>query len=226
MKPVDLRAEYTPWWISKFALCCQSTRRLNVLDLGCGEGRLTPALADEFGGRVVGVEPCEIVRRRAVDNAPHPRVRYLDGSAQDIPLPDRTCDVVIMCRVLDKVLDQIPEQDHSQVAAEIARILRPGGRLVAHNLFSDGIQDPDDVGHFPSVEHVIALFTPAGFTQLPFDTDPWVLSEYLDAEKFKAEYDLTNEEVQQSFAKHDEKLIREHTLIFEFVDTTTRDEQL
>ncbi len=44
-------------WMTVFASHVPPRRPLAVLDLGCGIGRFTPALADTFGGPVYGVEP-------------------------------------------------------------------------------------------------------------------------------------------------------------------------
>lgn len=61
-------------WMREFAELAPPQRPLTVLDLGCGIGRFTPALADTFGGPVYGVEPSDQMRRQA---AAHPAVTYL-----------------------------------------------------------------------------------------------------------------------------------------------------
>ena len=65
-----------------------------VLDLGCGTGFHLPRFAAD-AARVVGVEPhpdlSALARRRTRRLA---NVTVLDGSAQDVPLPDRCVDVV------------------------------------------------------------------------------------------------------------------------------------
>ncbi|GAA1613366.1 hypothetical protein GCM10009789_79510 [Kribbella sancticallisti] len=63
-------------WIREFAASAPARRPLVVLDLGCGIGRFTPGLAEEFGGPVYGVEPSEQMRRQAIDDASHPDVTY------------------------------------------------------------------------------------------------------------------------------------------------------
>src|SRR5690242_2937370 len=82
-------------WTTAFAAYVPQRQPLDVLDLGSGTGRLTPGLADEFQGRVYGVEPSERMRA-ATEQAPHPGVTYLKGSAEDIPLPEASVDVVLM----------------------------------------------------------------------------------------------------------------------------------
>src|SRR5882757_6935552 len=87
----ELPSSTVALWMTTFASHCRSERPLSVLDLGCGTGRFTPALADTFGGPVYGVEPSERMRRIAEHTAGHSRVAYLDGSAHHIPLADRSC---------------------------------------------------------------------------------------------------------------------------------------
>jgi len=78
-----------------FSLCAPSRRPLAVLDLGSGAGRFTPALAETFGGPVYGVEPSAKMRDAAEVVRPA-NVRYLHGHAENVPLPDASCDLVLM----------------------------------------------------------------------------------------------------------------------------------
>lgn len=99
-----------------------------VADLGCGSGTdlLLAARAVGPGGRAIGIDINESMRERAERGArrggfTQVSVRY--GDLVDIPLRDRSVDVV-QC---NSVLYLVPEKDRA--IAEIARILRPGGRL-------------------------------------------------------------------------------------------------
>jgi SAM-dependent methyltransferase len=68
-----------------------------VLDLGCGTGFHLPRFA-ETAARVIGVEPhpglLQLARRRTRRVDPPDRVSLLSGTAQEIPLPDASVDVV------------------------------------------------------------------------------------------------------------------------------------
>jgi len=90
-----------------------------VLDLGAGTGKLTRELAGRGLG-VTAVEPSEGMRaqlRRAV-----PGVRALAGTAERIPLPDRSADAVLVAQAWHWV-------DPPAAVPEVARVLRPGGLL-------------------------------------------------------------------------------------------------
>ena len=105
-----------------------------VLDLGCGPGFLSLALADMVGasGAVHGVD----INARFIDDASrraqergfaNVRFHHLDGVA--LPIPDATIDRVIAKNVLEYVPDLTTTLD------EAVRVLAPGGRL--HAIDSD-----------------------------------------------------------------------------------------
>jgi SAM-dependent methyltransferase len=91
----------------------------DVVDLGAGTGKLTRALVG-LGHRVTAVEPLEEMRARLEGAVPD--AHALAGSAEAIPLPDASADVVTSAQAFHWF-------DHSQALLEIARVLRPGGRL-------------------------------------------------------------------------------------------------
>jgi ubiquinone/menaquinone biosynthesis C-methylase UbiE len=159
-------------WISAFAVQLPERRPLAGLDVGSGTGRYTPALAAEFGP-VIGVEPS--VRMRETAQAQHPDVRFLAGSAEDLPVPSGSADYALM------FLSWAHVQDKQRAVRELARVLRPGGRLLLRTQFSDHMPDLWWLRHFPrSVEahaapfqplhEVIAMFTSAGWRATSFGT--------------------------------------------------------
>jgi ubiquinone/menaquinone biosynthesis C-methylase UbiE len=97
---------------------------LTVLDLGCGAGFWLPGYARE-ASRVVGVEPDPVLRARAAERASDlPQVEVLAGSAEHLPLADRSVDVVHarFAYFLD------PGGDAG--LTEVMRVLSPDGSLV------------------------------------------------------------------------------------------------
>jgi len=91
-----------------------------VLDLACGTGDLA-ALARRRGARVIGVDFAGVMlreaRRRGVDAA------WLQADAERLPLPDRSVDAVVCGFALRNFVSL------TSVIAELARVLRPGGRM-------------------------------------------------------------------------------------------------
>lgn len=90
-----------------------------VLDLAAGAGTLTALLAERVP-EVTAVEPDD--RMRAVLAARCPGVTALRGTAEALPLPDGQFDAVVVASAWHWF-------DPALAVPEIARVLRPGGRL-------------------------------------------------------------------------------------------------
>jgi ubiquinone/menaquinone biosynthesis C-methylase UbiE len=90
-----------------------------VLDLGAGTGKLTRQLGSQ-GREVVAVEPLPAMR--ALGERAVPTATFLEGTAEQIPLPDASVDAVVVAQAWHWV-------DPDRAVPEVARVLRPGGRL-------------------------------------------------------------------------------------------------
>lgn len=126
----------------------------DVLDLAAGTGKLTGALAGR-GLRVVAVEPAAGMREQLA--AALPGVELHDGSAEAIPLPDASVDVVTVAQAWHWF-------DEPAAAAEVARVLRPGGTLGI--VWNDRDEDVPWVGAYGALLHE------AAGPQLARDTHP------------------------------------------------------
>jgi ubiquinone/menaquinone biosynthesis C-methylase UbiE len=99
-----------------------------VLDIGSGSGTdaLIASLLVGPGGTVYALDMTAAMRdklRRNASAMSAGNVRILDGNAEKIPLPNASVDVVTSNGVLNLVPDK------PAAVAEIARVLKPGGRL-------------------------------------------------------------------------------------------------
>jgi arsenite methyltransferase len=114
-----------------------------VLDLGCGAGldSLLAARCVGPGGRVIGVDmvPEMLEKARAAAAAARLRADFRDGRADRIPLPDASVDLVITNGVLNLCVDK------PRVAAEMFRVLRPGGRLQMADVLLEDHVTPEEV---------------------------------------------------------------------------------
>lgn len=100
-----------------------------VLDAGCGDGALVCAAASR-GAEATGLDPDLAMLAAARSHAAKAglRARFLEGRTEQIPFPDATFDVVVSVAVLCFV------SDAAGAVREMARVLRPGGRLVLGEL--------------------------------------------------------------------------------------------
>ena len=92
-----------------------------VLEVGCGWGAFAQRVATELGAEVVAVDQST----RMVELARERRLDARVGDVQALDLPDGAFDVAIA----NWMLYHVPDLDSA--LAELARVLRPGGRLVA-----------------------------------------------------------------------------------------------
>jgi ubiquinone/menaquinone biosynthesis C-methylase UbiE len=95
-----------------------------VVDVGCGPGTAARAGARR-GADVVGVDPGATMRRVARVRDPRRTVRYLDGRAEALPVPDGWATVAWTVASVH----HWPDVDGG--IAEVRRALGPGGRFVA-----------------------------------------------------------------------------------------------
>jgi SAM-dependent methyltransferase len=108
-----------------------------VLDVGCGSGVVTRDIARRVGsgGRAVGIDqsPQFLVAARELAQAAGlgGRVEFREGSALHLPFSDGAFDVAIAVTVLSHT----PGGEHA--IAEMARVVRPGGRVGVFDFDSD-----------------------------------------------------------------------------------------
>ncbi|SHF14636.1 class I SAM-dependent methyltransferase [Streptoalloteichus hindustanus] len=103
--------------------------RRTVLDLGCGTGVFSRWLARRHGVRVIGADPSPPMLALARRHAADPLVSYHLSVEDRLPfLPDAAVDAATACFVFNAIaeLDRL-----RALLAEVARVLRPGGRFTA-----------------------------------------------------------------------------------------------
>jgi demethylmenaquinone methyltransferase/2-methoxy-6-polyprenyl-1,4-benzoquinol methylase len=106
------------------------------LDVACGTGRGTVGLAQAVGsnGRVDALDLSEAMLGQASSKIEKfgldDRVHFKQGNARELPYPDATFDLVYN----GYMFDLIPLSGFTPILKEMARVLKPGGRLVLVNM--------------------------------------------------------------------------------------------
>jgi arsenite methyltransferase len=146
----DLVSVYdeVPLWSAPFGLKLLNTVRLrrgiSALDVGCGTGFPLLDLAQRLGesSRVTGLDPwnAALIRARAKIRTMNIRnAAVVAGTAEQMPFPDRSFDLVVSNNGINNV------QDQEAAMRECARVSRPGAQLVIT------VNLPDTMKEFYSV---------------------------------------------------------------------------
>lgn len=109
-----------------------------LLDYGCGPGKVAERVARSYGQRVVAVDPSADMLAIATQRHPHPLVTY-HQVPENPPtlLADGSIDAAMTCFVF---VVQPSRERLRAIAAEVWRVLRPGGRFAVLD------PNPDQVG--------------------------------------------------------------------------------
>src|SRR5687767_3582624 len=126
-----------------------------ILDLGCGTGRFTQALADTFDADTVGTDPSRKMLEQARAKPSSSRVRYEHASGETLPLPDASIGLVFMSMVFHHFLDP------PQVARECRRVTQASGLIFLRNGTREGIPSYPYLGYFPESHPILEKRLPA-----------------------------------------------------------------
>ena len=143
-----------------------------VLDVGCGTGTLALEVQSRVGraGRVIGVDPGtqQIARARAKAARRHVPIDFQIGVIEHLAFPDQTFDVVLSTIMMH----HLPAGLKRQGLSEIARVLKPGGRLVIAD-FKRKQERQGRAARFhaggSSMQDLAAIVSDAGFSQVEME---------------------------------------------------------
>lgn len=146
-----------------------------ALDVGCGTGTLALEVARRLGptSRVAGVDPGakQIARARkkaALRNQP---IEFQIGVIEQLPFPDQTFDVVFSTLMMH----HLPAPLKRQGLAEIARVLKPNGRLVLAD-FTHQADRAGQAARFHAggtrMHDLVGFLQEAGFDQMETEEIP------------------------------------------------------
>jgi SAM-dependent methyltransferase len=180
----ELSGGFTFWeHVYRYAFASRFVKGKRVLDIACGEGYGAAALQRAGAAHVIGVDVSEAA-------CAHARQKYgidaRQGTADNIPVPDKSVDVLISFETIEHVPDPLRFLD------ECLRVLVTGGRLVISTpnkgiyTWPDAQQNPHHCSEMTEEEFSSALrsrFHDSRFyTQHP-DFAPWWSTRSLVADK-------------------------------------------
>lgn len=136
--------------IAAFARLSGLPRGARVADLGCGSGAFTELLR-QAGFNSVGLDISP--KLIAIGRNKYPGLELLEGDAENLPFESESLDGVL----LSGLVHHFP--DPHRVAAEVHRVLKPGGRFVAF--------DPNRMNPFMWLyrDHASPFYSPVGVTE-------------------------------------------------------------
>lgn len=148
-------------------------RATSLIDVACGSGRFLAQTLDAFPRlNATALDLSAPYLEEAEERlAPWPQTRFVEANAESVPIADGAFDVAVSVYLFH----ELPPRVRPGVAAELARLVKPGGLVV----FADSIQYGDDenldrlLEEFPQVFHepyygsyceedLDALFTASG----------------------------------------------------------------
>jgi SAM-dependent methyltransferase len=170
----ELSGGFTFWeHVYRYAFASRFVPGKRVLDIACGEGYGAAALKKAGAASVVGVDVSE-------EACAHARIKYgvdvRQGTAEQIPFPDVTFDVVVSFETIEHCSDPLRFLD------ECLRVLVPGGMLVISTPnkgiygWAGGAQNPHHCSEMTEEEFAFALcsrFRNGQFYSQCPDFSPW-----------------------------------------------------
>ncbi len=120
---------------------CVDFRGKQVVDIGCGGGIYSRALADLGAAHVFGIDSSDAILQGAVDTSGgYPQISFSRGDACATGLQAETCDIVVE-RALLHHLNSLPAN-----FVEVFRILRPGGSCIIQERTMEDVLLPPSSG--------------------------------------------------------------------------------
>jgi ubiquinone/menaquinone biosynthesis C-methylase UbiE len=103
--------------LHRYAIALELTKGKNVLDIACGEG-YGSFLISKVANSVIGVDISEEAIHHAAQKYQRDNLKYLVGSADQIPVADHSVDIVVSFETLEH------HDKHDEMFLEIKRVLK------------------------------------------------------------------------------------------------------
>lgn len=144
----------------------------SVLDVGCGTGNLVILAKGIVGPRgiVCGVDPSRemLVRARSKAVRAGVEIRFENAAGQALPFPDSAFDLALGTMMLH----HLGRAARQELAAELRRVVKPGGRVLLADFGSPAARKKGLLRHFRhrhghvDVAEIVQLLADAGFQSI------------------------------------------------------------
>ena len=105
-----------------------------ILDVGCGTGKLLRSASQRFpGAKLLGVDAAIEMVKQAQKSTPNGTIQFQQATAEELPFPDGSFDLVFSTMTFHHW------QNQRRGAAEVARVLAPGGRWLLAEFVPSGL---------------------------------------------------------------------------------------
>jgi ubiquinone/menaquinone biosynthesis C-methylase UbiE len=138
------RVERDHWWFQAMrrlvseTLASLAPAPARVLDVGCSTGHLLDALSPKYDRAGIDFSEDAITHAREA----RPYMRFAVGSIEALPLEDASFDAVLAIDVISSV----GVDDDKRAAAELHRVMRPGGVLITQVAAYEWLRSGHDIG--------------------------------------------------------------------------------
>ncbi len=177
-------------WLDRISRCAPRGALTRILDLGCGTGRYTAALANHFEATVIALDRSAKMLAEARKKSA-PTVCYARGSGEALPLRDASVDMVFMSMVFHHFDDKL------RAARECRRVLREGGVVCLRAATVDRIASYPYVPFFARSRAIL---------EANLQTQDQIESIFNDADFELARHELVHPEVAANWRGYAEKI--------------------
>jgi ubiquinone/menaquinone biosynthesis C-methylase UbiE len=182
----DLTPDVLALWMEALDAHVTGQAVAGILDLGCGTGRFSEALAMHFGARVLGIDPSGKMLEQAFKKRRTGSVHYQRARAEAIPLGSGSVDLIFMSMSFHHFADDL------LAARECRRVLRKPGVVFVRTGTRERMDSYPYVPFLPSTRSIIGEMLPdsvsvrkpfeaAGFRMLACDVITQTVAESWEA---------------------------------------------
>jgi ubiquinone/menaquinone biosynthesis C-methylase UbiE len=187
----DHGPEFLDLWMNVVSSHVKDQRIKTILDLGCGTGRFSEALAIHFDAEIIGIDPSTKMLEQARSKQHDSRVRYETGHGESIPLRDNSVDLVFISMIFHHL------ENASLMARECRRVLREDGTVFMRAGTRERISSYPYVDYFPESRAILEKC-------LPTNT---CVREVFEAAGFRMlTLELVTQQIASSYTAYAEKL--------------------